>query len=403
MITERNVQVGIYAMALAAGGIPLYIHLPRFVGVELGWSLTAVAALLLGMRLLDFIQDPALGWIADQWQDAQPKMAAFATLTLAAGFFGLFSLVDPDTPAWVLIAILAAIFTSYSLAMILFYGRTRALATGGATSDLVRIARVRETGTIAGIVLVAALPSFVGYPGFGLALLIILLLAAVVSRPIWALSPDPATRLSWSDLVNSGGGWLLALTLLNSLPVAITSTLFVFFVEDGLGLSGQSGLYLILFFVSAAAALPVWTGLNRKSGPRLALLIAMSLAILSFGWAGTLAPGSSVAFAVICIASGAALGAEMMLLPALFSGVLDRAGLQTGQAFGLWSFANKMALAAAAAIVLPLLDASGFQAGEINATAATDRLRALYAYLPIALKLLSISLVFLLPKKVLAA
>ena len=48
------------------------------------------------------------------------------------------------------------------------------------------------------------------------------------------------------------------------------------------------------------------------------LLGGMALSILAFGCALTLGAGDTAAFAVICVASGAALGADLTLLPALF-------------------------------------------------------------------------------------
>jgi Na+/melibiose symporter-like transporter len=85
----------------------------------------------------------------------------------------------------------------------------------------------------------------------------------------------------------------------------------------------------------------------------------------------------------------------------LFSGVLARAGLQAGQAFGLWAIANKMALALAAALVLPILDASGFRSDQGNSPEAIETLTILYAVVPLGLKALAIGLVLLLPRKAL--
>ena len=118
----------------------------------------------------------------------------------------------------------------------------------------------------------------------------------------------------------------------------------------------------------------------------------MILAILSFGWAATLGAGDTTAFAVICVLSGAALGADMTLLPAIFARRMARIAPDAGEAFGLWSFVSKFTLAFAAVTLLPLLDAAGFQSGAGNSETALSTLTILYALVPCALKLIAIAL-----------
>ncbi len=86
----------------------------------------------------------------------------------------------------------------------------------------------------------------------------------------------------------------------------------------------------------------------------------MVLSVVTFAFAMTLGEGDTWAFAAICIASGAALGADMVLLPAIFARHLsDRQGGEA-LAFGLWNFAAKLTLALAAVTLLPTLEAAGF-------------------------------------------
>ena len=188
--------------------------------------------------------------------------------------------------------------------------------------------------------------------------------------------------------------------MVNSLPVAITSTLFLFFVEDRLQLPGKAGPLLILFFLSAGLSVPFWARLSNRIGPKQTLMIAMPLAILGFVGAALLAPGNLVGFAIICLASGAALGADMVVLPAMFSVVLTRAGLNASAAFGIWSFAGKLGLALAAFFTLPLLERSGFTPGQANSAEALNTLTLAYAVLPCILNLGAFGMVLTLPTEV---
>ena len=108
------------------------------------------------------------------------------------------------------------------------------------------------------------------------------------------------------------------------------------------------------------------------------LQIGMILAIITFGFAAFLGEGQVVQFALICLSSGVALGADMTLLPAIFARHLastwgEGAG---GLGFGLWAFVSKVSLALAAAFLLPLLQLFGYQAGEDNSAQALWALSA---------------------------
>ncbi len=50
----------LFGALLAAAGLPLYIHAPKFYVDEYGVSLAALGSVLFVLRLLDFVQDPAL-------------------------------------------------------------------------------------------------------------------------------------------------------------------------------------------------------------------------------------------------------------------------------------------------------------------------------------------------------
>ncbi|MCK0126479.1 MFS transporter [Gelidibacter sp. F2691] len=400
-------RVSLYALMLAAAGIPLYIHLPRFASLNLGIGLGTVGTILLVIRLVDLVQDPLIGWAIDRWPRAQSIFAITAAVGLAIGFPLLFALNSGPNVVTQIIAILVLLFSSYSLGMILLYARSATLAASPTPRDLMTMAAFREGGMLTGVVVASFVPTiFValgasaqGYPAFGLFLGALAVVCAAISFPIWQRRPIPGQPLSLSGLSQSGATRLLVLALVNSLPVAITSTLFLFFVEDRLQLPGQAGPLLILFFLSAGLSLPIWTRTSHRFGPKLTLLIAMPLAILGFAGAAFLAPGNLVGFAMVCIASGAALGADMVILPAMFSVALNRAGLEPSLAFGIWSFAGKLGLALAAFLVLPLLERSGFAPGAPNSAQALTTLNVSYAVIPCILKLGAMALVLALPSE----
>jgi len=399
----NQVTVPLVAAFLASAGIPLYIHLPSF-AAELGIGLGTIGYVLFGLRALDFVQDPILGRMVDRFPAYRSRFVAIAFLGMGLGF-GIAFVMQPNL--FGLVTGLVLVFTAYSLGTILFYGQGAAIVGASAESEHLRFAGLRETGALIGIVVAAILPGLLGgyygvlegYALFGVVLVIASLAIWLLSRPFWgAVGTEPQQSQSLRELAQPKILQLLLIALLNALPVAITSTLFLFFVEDRLDLSNLAGLFLLLFFLTAGVSAPVWSWASARFGARQVLLLAMSLAIISFVGAYSLPVGAAWRFGMICAASGAALGADMVILPALFATELMKQGVATGMGFGVWAFAAKISLALAAAIVLPALQYAGFSPGGANTADALQRLNFLYALLPCALKLLALVCVARLPK-----
>jgi Na+/melibiose symporter-like transporter len=398
-------RVSLYALMLAAAGIPLYIHLPRFAAINLGIGLGTIGTILLLIRLIDLVQDPLIGWAIDRWPNAQGMFALTAAGGLAIGFPLLFTPRSGENVVTQLVLILILLFSAYSIGMILLYGRSATLAKRTEPPEMMKLAAFREGGMLAGVVIAAITPAvFVafgaadgGYPVFGIFLGVIAVLTAIVTRPIWQRPAIAGERISIVNLAQAGALRLLTLALINSLPVAITSTLFLFFVEDRLQLVGKAGPLLILFFLSAGLSVPFWAKLSNRLGGKQVLLIAMPLSILGFVGAAFLSQGNMIGFAAICVASGVALGADMVVLPTMFSVVLNKAGLNASAAFGIWSFAGKLGLALAAFIVLPLLAQKGFAPGQTNSPQAIATLNTAYAIIPCILKFIALGYVLTLP------
>jgi GPH family glycoside/pentoside/hexuronide:cation symporter len=220
--------------------------------------------------------------------------------------------------------------------------------------------------------------------------------AALAMRGEWVSVDVPAGTGFGAVLRDTLARRLLLIALLNAAPVAVSSTLFLFYVESALDAPGFEGPLLLLFFLSAAAAAPVWGMLAERYGTQRILLCAMVLAIFAFGGALFLGSGDKWWFALVCVASGAAMGADLTLLPALFAARMAKISPSAAEGFGLWSFVSKFTLALAAAILLPALDGAGFvsAADGQSPEKAIDLLRLLYAGVPCVLKLAAIFLLW---------
>ncbi len=404
--SERLWAYGLFGGVLSATGLPIYIFAPKFYVDTYGVSLGTLGLLLFAMRILDVIQDPVLGWCAERLRKGQRLAIGIAVLGLALGMLLLFA-IEPLFSAEVWFFFSATLlFTSFSFLTIAFYARGVRKASNMSGGHL-RLAAWREGGALTGVCIAAILPTifgmFLGAPfaAFAVSFSLVALIAAWGMRREWT-NADSKVPIQWQVIVSDPfARRLLLLALVNGAPLAITSTLFLFFVESRLAAPGWEGPLLVLFFLSAAVSSSFWSAIARRIGERLALAAAMGLAIISFSFALTLGNGDQSLFVVICIVSGAATGADITLLPAMFAKRLEIVSPNGGQGFGLWSFVNKFALAFAAVALLPLLEFNGFEVGQVEQNeASVVLLGALYAGVPSLLKLLSLFLLWRLPNHI---
>ncbi|WP_299786092.1 MFS transporter [uncultured Marivita sp.] len=406
MVSDRQNLGGyaIFAAVLAAAGLPIYIHAPKFYVDEYGVSLAALGSVLFALRLLDVVQDPLLGKLAVALRNVQGLAVGVTLAIMGAAMLGLFAVEPPTNPILWFAVMLTLVFSAFSFLTINFYARgvQKAQTLGGDTGYL-RVARWRETGALLGVCVASVMPSvflaiawpeFVAYAGvFALACLI----AGIAMHNEWrgaTAAPSAGFGVVLKDQISRR---LLLIALVNAAPVAVSSTLFLFFVESRLDAPGWEGPLLLLFFVSAAAAAPLWGALAERIGAKAALLAAMVLAIIAFSFAMLLGSGDTIWFAIICLASGAAVGADLTLLPAVFARRMETVAPNASEGFALWGFVSKFTLAFAAIALLPILEASGFVSGTDNSDTALMTLTLLYAGVPCALKLVAIGLLFATP------
>jgi len=194
--------------------------------------------------------------------------------------------------------------------------------------------------------------------------------------------------------------WLLAVIIPSGIAAAIPATLILFFVQDVLQAPRLSGIFLAAYFLAGALTMPVWVGVSRRTGKKIAWLIGMIMAVVAFIWAYALGPGDIVAFAIVCVLSGFAYGAELALPPSILADLVDEGGASGepkahGAYFGLWQMIEKFNLAAAAGVALPLVAYLGYEPGLVERS--TVALSATYALLPCAIKLLGAGILWFAP------
>lgn len=391
---------GALGLPLAMAALPVYVHVPRLYAEAAGMSLSLLGALLLGARLLDAGIDPLLGAWSDRSRRRQ-RLIVFALPGLAIGMLALLHPPSTAAPLWLLASLLLTYF-AFSLASVAYQAWGAEL--GSNTGERTRLTASREGFGLLGVIVAAALPGLLssdlaqGLSGFAkLFPLLLLLLASwtLLATPAAAYRP-PVRGSLLADLGSVLGDdrfrHLLLVFVLNGIAAALPATLVLFFVADVLQADAWSGAFLALYFASAVAFLPLWVGLARRFGRVRSWLLSMLVAVASFVWASGLGAGDLWPFALVCLLSGAALGADLTMPPALLADMAEQppegrgerpCRAQAGAYFGWWNLVAKLNLALAAGLSLPLLDLVGYRPGTAGDTAG---LVAVYCLLPLAFK-----------------
>jgi Na+/melibiose symporter-like transporter len=306
----------------------------------------------------------------------------------------------PALLGWALVA-LTVTYTAYSMVSIAHQSWGARL--GGDALQRSRIVAWREGLALLGVMLASVLPLLAGHAITTL----VFMLALALGMFAWLHAPTPpiatpALRLPrrplWYPLQRPGFISLLVVFILNGIASAIPATLVLFFIQDLLHAPPHwEAAFLTAYFLAATLSITLWLRAIRRWGLWRCWLGGMLLAIATFAWAATLARGDIWPFVAVCVFSGAALGADLTVPPALLAGLIqsngDHAGGE-GSYFGWWNFATKLNLALAAGLALPALAWFGYSPGA-SSGAALQALVTAYCLIPCALKLIAFCVLFI--------
>ncbi|MBM3617875.1 MAG: MFS transporter [Alphaproteobacteria bacterium] len=399
-------QLSLYsllAIPLAFGSLPLYLFMPDFYAREMGVSLAALGTALLCIRLFDAVQDPVFGLWARKLHGRNLRLAMVGLLAaLAVSLLSLSSPSNAVSPLLWFVVMMLLSTSALSFVQILYQ-------SGGALwSDdyhtRTRITAWREgfglLGVIVAVSLVAILrqkfPERDAFLFFGMIFCVLLALAGWAWCS-WAKRhsrSSPFAEKTFSITLLTQHRRFFGIWFTSQLASAIPVVLVLFFIRDRLQLEAFTGLFLALYFFSGALGMPIWRWVEKHRGKRIAWASAMALSIVAFLWAFGLGVGDMVGYALVCIASGLALGGEMALPPSLLADRISSTGdeAQTPLLFGFAGFIGKASLALASGIALPFLSIQGYVPGQENSPESITQLAAAYTILPCIIKTLALLL-----------
>jgi Na+/melibiose symporter-like transporter len=416
--TRTLLAYALPAAPLAALGLPLYSLVPTYYTETLGVPIATAGWVLLLIRLFDAISDPIVGYAADRMDPPFGRRRLLFLLSLPVAALAAVMLYWPSASAgagwlgfWGCVVSLG-----FTMAMVPYSAWGAELV--GDYHGRTRLSAFREVSTLIGTLIAIILPFAIGFEQRGLSglgvlgLVVGFGLVAFGAFTVFAV-PEPENRtqarLSLPDALRflAANKPFLRLVLayfLNGLANGIPATLFLYFVSARLGLPDMRGPLLFLYFFCAIAGVPLATLCARRFGKHRAWAVAMLAACSVFLLAPLLSPGSLLAFGAICVVTGLLLGFDLALPPSIQADVIDADTAVSGEQrsgfyFAAWGLATKLSLAVGAGLVFPILSMAGFdpKAGAGNTEDALFALAVLYAWVPIALKLCAIALMWTFP------
>lgn len=411
-ITGKSLtQYGFLAAPVAFAGFPLYILAPDFYTTHYGISLTLLGSLLLVIRLFDAIQDPLIGWFTDRFQGQLLRIVIGAGVVLCLSIYGLFNLVLISPAVWFVLCVIFAV-TAYSLLTIVL--GVQATLWTNSHHEQTRIAGAREAFGLVGLVVAVSAPVALQelissqniYLWYSLLLCVLMLIGIYtfsrVVKPSQQIGRENHSKqslghvlLAWRALPVESIK-LLFIYAVSMLASSIPSVLVMFYVRDFLGAESLTGLFLLLYFLSGAAAMPLWKMLSVRVGKYRAWCVANVIAVIGFIWAVFLNPGDTVFYAVVCVLSGLAFGADLTLPPSLLADHINNHNNRQYAAshYALLALIVKASLALASVLALPVLDWVGFLPLSKNSDLALTTLSFTYALAPCILKLVAAGMLY---------
>lgn len=398
------------------GGLPLSLYLAPYYSRELGISLASIGFIVLLTRITDVITDPLIGSLSDATPDRFGRRSLWIGIGLPVMGLATIAVFSPPdgVGSLYLFFSVACLYLGWTLIGIPLSAWAAELSPD--YHERSRITGARSLASSLGLLLVMALPLLMsvlaarGYdffepdaPGSLQPMLRIIAWSTAAALCIFGpalilLVPQPrfsqksrldlarALKLVWS---NRPFLRLMAAGVTNHVGWYCISTLYVFFLSYYLGATTlQWSLLLIVYFGCGVIGTPLIVRLARNVNKHRLMAGLSVYMILVFSTVLLMEPGQWQYYVFIQIFCGLVANIGNVLVPSMAADVIDQDTVESGQQRGalfmaLWGTADKLALAAAAGLMLPLLQVLGFDPAAENDLAGLKALHYAFTVVPI--------------------
>ena len=404
------------SIPLSMGGLPLALYLTPYYSRELGISLASIGVIVLLTRITDVITDPLIGSLSDATPHRYGRRSLWIMIGLPIMGLSTVAVFSPsgDVDHYYLFFSVAFLYLGWTLIGIPLSAWAAELSPD--YHERSRITGARSLAGSLGLLLVMALPLLMAFlaargysyfvpdsPGSLQPMLRIVawstvgclcvfgpLLILLVPQPRFSqknsLDLRVALKLVWN---NKPFLRLMAAGVTNHVGWYCISTLYVFFLSYYLGANTQQwSALLIVYFSFGVIGTPLIVKLAAKVNKHKLMAGLSMYMVVVFSTVLLMEPGQWQYYIFIQVFCGLVANIGSVLVPSMAADVIDQDTLESGQQRGalfmaLWGTADKVALAVAAGLTLPLLQFLGFDPTVVNDGQGLQALHYTFTLIPV--------------------
>ena len=395
---------------LAGSFLLLFIFLPSFYNLSVGFALSTVGMIILISRVFDVFSDFIIGYLTERrFIKGLPKknQILLGIFVFIFSIIGLY-VIQPNNYYWFIFYYNLALI-SYSIAIIPY--DSIVIDQKKIQHRRFYIAAIKEIFTILGVLAALIIPTvlskilsveLLNQEVIKITGLIIIILAIIGSMLFYLFFEEDnqfhSKFISLKEIKfylsqNKKISPFAVITFLNLLANNFTANLFIIFVSSYLGLSNYAGPLLILYFLITLISTPVWYHFGKTFSNMFLLQVGTIITIFGFFFVLFTNENHWYLYLVVVLITGFGVGIDLIVPQTELAEILDQnTQNRLSQIFtALFSMIRKAAIGLAGGIAL-----TGYgylESNNIVIYQGLSNIMIFYFFIPITIKVIVLLLV----------
>ena len=395
---------------LAGSFLLLFIFLPSFYNLSVGFALSTVGMIILISRVFDVFSDFIIGYLTERrFIKGLPKknQILLGIFVFIFSIIGLY-VIQPNNYFWFIFYYNLALI-SYSIAIIPY--DSIVIDQKKVQHRRFYIAAIKEIFTILGVLAALIIPTvlskilsveLLNQEVIKITGLIIIILAIIGSILFYLFFEEDnqfhSKFISFKEIKfylshNKKISPFAVITFLNLLANNFTANLFIIFVSSYLGLSNYAGPLLILYFLITLISTPVWYHFGKTFSNMFLLQVGTIITIVGFFFVLFANDNLWYLYLIVVLITGFGVGIDLIVPQTELAEILDQnTQNRLSQIFtALFSMIRKAAIGLAGGIAL-----TGYgylESNNIVIYQGLSNILIFYFFIPIIIKVIVLLLV----------
>ena len=395
---------------LAGSFLLLFIFLPSFYNLSVGFALSTVGMIILISRVFDVFSDFIIGYLTERrFIKGLPKknQILLGIFVFIFSIIGLY-IIQPNNYYWFIFYYNLAL-VSYSIAIIPY--DSIVIDQKKIQHRRFYIAAIKEIFTILGVLAALIIPTALSkilsvellnqevIKITGLVIIILAIIGAILFYLFFEEDNQFHSKfISFKEIQfylsqNKKISPFAVITFLNLLANNFTANLFIIFVSNYLGLSNYAGPLLILYFLITLISTPVWYHFGKTFSNMFLLQVGTIITIVGFFFVLFTNDNHWYLYLIVVLITGFGVGIDLIVPQTELAEILDHnTQNRLSQIFtALFSMIRKAAIGLAAGIAL-----TGYgylESNNIVIYQGLSNIMIFYFFIPITIKVIVLLLV----------